>query len=247
MWPESVYHRNEVEPASGAVRPRSPSLASGSISNNAKVCSCDLARRYGRPTSGLIGSSRILPRSFLNSRADFSVRRSRTSCNVATLSSIHGRGGALKTLSRLWRSIPSSDVNPWTFCQECFWYNPAKMPTPAEWVNVRRVRIKDSVEYVWWLSKTPWPKADNRNVLNPYSKDMIRLKRRGVRGTVRPSGHNIKSSFDKIDAGGSIPPNVVDGRILPDEMLRFGNNSATDTYTNRCKEAGVKICTGRGT
>ena len=74
------------------------------------------------------------------------VRRSRTSCNVATLSSIHGRGGALKTLSRLWRGIPSSDVNPWTFCQECFWYNPAKMPTPAEWVNVRRVRI---VEIVW--------------------------------------------------------------------------------------------------
>lgn len=125
--------------------------------------------------------------------------------------------------------------------QECFWYNPAKMPTPAEWVNVRRVRIKDSVEYVWWLSKTPWPKADNRNVLNPYSKDMIRLNRRGVRETVRPSGHNIKSSFDKIDAGGSIPPNVVDGRILPDEMLRFGNNSATDTYTKRCKEEGIKI------
>ena len=24
-------------------------------------------------------------------------------------------------------------------------------------------------------------------------------------------------------------------------MLRFGNNSATDIYTKRCKEAGVKI------
>ncbi len=35
--------------------------------------------------------------------------------------------------------------------QECFWYNPAKMPVPAEWVTVRRVRIRDSVEYVWWL------------------------------------------------------------------------------------------------
>ena len=31
--------------------------------------------------------------------------------------------------------------------QECFWYNPAKLPAPAEWVNVRRERIKDSVEY----------------------------------------------------------------------------------------------------
>ena len=35
--------------------------------------------------------------------------------------------------------------------QEGFWYNPAKMPMPAEWVTVRRIRIKDSVEYVWWF------------------------------------------------------------------------------------------------
>ena len=74
--------------------------------------------------------------------------------------------------------------------QECFWYNPAKMPMPAEWVTVRRVRIKDSVEYVWWFSKTPWPKADNRMVLRPYSADMIRLNRRGVRRTVRLSGQH---------------------------------------------------------
>jgi len=38
--------------------------------------------------------------------------------------------------------------------QECSWYNPAKMPMPPESVTVRRVRIKDYVEYVWWFSKT---------------------------------------------------------------------------------------------
>ena len=68
--------------------------------------------------------------------------------------------------------------------QECFWYNPAKMPMPAEWVTVRRIRIRDSVEYVWWLSKTEWPKANNRAVLKPYSKDMLRLNSRGLNGTV---------------------------------------------------------------
>ena len=68
--------------------------------------------------------------------------------------------------------------------QECFWYNPAKMPMPAEWVTVRRIRIRDSVEYVWWLSKTPFPKASNRTVLKPYSKDMHRLNQRG------PQSHN---------------------------------------------------------
>jgi len=126
--------------------------------------------------------------------------------------------------------------------QECFWYNPAKMPAPAEWVTVRRIRIRDSVEYVWWLSRTPWPKADNRRVLKPYSKDMIRLNQRGVRPTTRPSGYNIKSTFDTIDAGGSIPPNVIElENETPSDMLKFGNNASNDTYTRLCKETGIRI------
>ena len=129
--------------------------------------------------------------------------------------------------------------------QECFWYNPAKMPMPAEWVTVRRIRIRDSVEYVWWLSKTPWPKANNRAVLKPYSKDMERLNRRGIRATVRPSGHNIKTSFSDIDAGGSIPPNVIEEdheeRETSESLLKLGNNAANDSYTKLCKEHGQKI------
>ncbi len=128
------------------------------------------------------------------------------------------------------------------FClaQEFYWYNPAKLPMPAEWVTVRRIRVKDAVEHVWWLGKTPWPKANNRNVLKPYSADMIRLNGRGVRPTVRPSGHNIRKSFDSVDAGGAIAPNVFESQ-LPEDFLKFGNNAANDVYTIRCKEAGVKI------
>ena len=44
-------------------------------------------------------------------------------------------------------------------CQEHYWWNPSKLPTPAEWVNIRRVHVKDAVNCVWWLSPTPWPKA----------------------------------------------------------------------------------------
>lgn len=124
--------------------------------------------------------------------------------------------------------------------QECFWYNPAKMPVPAEWVTVRRIRIRDSVEYVWWLSKTPTPKANNRNVLKPYSKDMVRLNKNGVKPAKRPSGHNITSAFDKIEAGGSIPPNVIEDEIPP-SLLKFGNNASNDPYTKLCKEAGLEI------
>jgi site-specific DNA-methyltransferase (cytosine-N4-specific) len=132
--------------------------------------------------------------------------------------------------------------------QECFWYNPAKMPMPAEWVTVRRIRIKDSVEYVWWFSKTPWPKASNGRVLKEYSPDMIRLSRRGVRPTVRPSGHVIRDSFDKVEAGGAIPSNVVEDGLseqmdipTPDTMLKFGNNAANDEYARRSKDLGLKM------
>jgi DNA modification methylase len=128
--------------------------------------------------------------------------------------------------------------------QECFWFNPAKLPMPAEWVTVRRIRIKDSVEYVWWFSKNEWAKSNNRKVLRKYSNDMQRLNGKGLSPTKRPSGHNIKSSFSKTDAGGSIPPNVLEEIIsdddVPENFLKFGNNAANDSYTIRCKQAGLK-------
>ena len=67
--------------------------------------------------------------------------------------------------------------NPPVFnlAQEFYWFNPAKLPGPVQWVNVDRVRVKDSIEPIWWLSKTPNPKANNRAVLSPYSRHMERL------------------------------------------------------------------------
>jgi site-specific DNA-methyltransferase (cytosine-N4-specific) len=116
------------------------------------------------------------------------------------------------------------------FCQEFFWYNPAKMPAPAEWVNVRRIRVKDSVEYIYWLGKSPNPKADNLRILQPYSKDMIRLIKRGVKKTIRPSGHNIKATFAN-DRGGAIPGN----------MIECGNNESNSIYISLLKKLGRKI------
>jgi DNA modification methylase len=127
--------------------------------------------------------------------------------------------------------------------QEFFWHNPAKMPAPAEWVTVRRIRVKDSVEYIWWLSKTPHPKASNLNVLREYSADMLRLNRRKLRETTRPSGHIIRESFSNVETGGAIPSNVLEGdrNELPESMLTMGNNAANDNYTLRCRESGIKI------
>ncbi len=126
--------------------------------------------------------------------------------------------------------IALCDVVGFHLAQECFWYNPAKLPAPAEWVNVRRIRIKDSVEYVWWLSPTAWPYANNRAVLIPHSEDMKRLIRNGFRSTKRPSGHNITEKFG-LDRGGSIPSN----------LLERGNNESNSGYIKDCRSNGKKV------
>ena len=113
--------------------------------------------------------------------------------------------------------------------QECFWHNPAKLPAPAEWVNVRRQRIKDAVEYVFWLSKTEWPRANNRNVLVEYSKDMLRLIEQGYKAKTRPSGHVITAKFQR-DHGGSIPSNLIER----------GNNESNSAYIRACAAAGLR-------
>lgn len=115
------------------------------------------------------------------------------------------------------------------FAQDVYWNNPGALPAPAEWVNVRRIRLKCAVNLVWWLSKTPWPRADNRNVLKAYSDDMVRLLRRGYRKTIRPSGHNITEKFR--DRGGAIPSNLID----------IGNNDSNGTYLKRCRQARLPI------
>lgn len=159
---------------------------------------------------------------------------------VLNIGGSYNRGTPTRSLYHFHLLIALVEEIGFHLAQECFWYNPAKMPAPAEWVTVRRIRVKDSVEYVWWLSKTPWPKASNLKVLKAYSPDMIRLNQNGVKAAVRPSGHVIRSSFDKTRAGGSIPPNVTEAQ-LADSMLRLGNNASNDKYTKRCKEIGLKI------
>src|SRR5580700_4172952 len=89
--------------------------------------------------------------------------------------------------------------------QEFYWWNPSKLPTPAEWVNIRRIRVKDAINTVWWLSKSEWPRANNRRVLQPYSPSMKVLLAKGYKAKLRPSGHDISDNFS-IDNGAASPP-----------------------------------------
>ncbi len=113
--------------------------------------------------------------------------------------------------------------------QEFYWWNPSKLPTPAEWVTVRRIRVKDAINCVWWLSPSPWPRASNRRVLQPYSSSMRDLLRNGYRPKRRPSGHEISEKF-AIDNGAAIPPNLI---AIP-------NTESNSYYLRYCREHGIE-------
>ena len=115
-------------------------------------------------------------------------------------------------------------------CQEHFWWNPSKLPTPAEWVNVRRVRVKDAVNCIWWLSPTPWPKASNKRVLAPYSDSMLDLLKNGYSARLRPSGHDISDKFQKNN-GGAVPPN----------LLAIANTESSGKYQDYCRKNSLDI------
>jgi site-specific DNA-methyltransferase (cytosine-N4-specific) len=116
--------------------------------------------------------------------------------------------------------------------QEFFWNNPSKLPSPIEWVNKRKLRAKDSVNTIWWFSKTEWPKADVSKVLAPYSERMKRLLRDPesfYRPKARPSGHDIGKAFAK-DNGGAIPSN----------LLQVANSESNGCYLRGCKTNSIK-------
>jgi site-specific DNA-methyltransferase (cytosine-N4-specific) len=114
--------------------------------------------------------------------------------------------------------------------QEVYWYNPCKLPTPAEWVTIRRTRVKDAVNVMWWFGKTEEPRADNRRVLKPYSRSMRRLLRDGYQPARRPSQHDIGPHFRR-DNGGAIPPN----------LLEVPNTRSADQYIRACRAAGLPV------
>jgi len=116
--------------------------------------------------------------------------------------------------------------------QDFYWFNPAKLPSPIEWVNKRKIRVKDSINTVWWFSKTPWPKSDVRQVLAPYSERMKKLlenPNKYYTPKKRPSGHDIGSSFGK-DNGGAIPSNLI----------QISNSESNSSYLTACKAVGVR-------
>lgn len=133
-------------------------------------------------------------------------------------------------------------------CQEFICYNPSRLPSPAQWVTINRIRTIDSFTHVWWMAKSDNPKADNRNVLRPYSKSMKSLlKRQSYNSGKRPSEHKISNTSFLTDHNGSIMPNVLelekidDNRELrlPANMLSIANTNANGFFLKTCRERKI--------
>lgn len=108
--------------------------------------------------------------------------------------------------------------------QDFYWYNPAKLPSPIEWVNVRKIRVTDAVTHIWWLTpeinkdsaveegEHPHPEANNQRVLQEYSDSQKELIDSGeYNDGKRSSGWNIDSESFANKNDGSIPDNFIEG------------------------------------
>ena len=164
----------------------------------------------------------------------YEVRRvlRETGSFVLDLGGAYQRGVPVRSLYQYRVLLKMCDEVGFYLAEEFFWHNPAKLPSPIEWVNKRKMRAKDSVNTVWWFSKSEWPKADVRHVLAPYSERMKTLLKNPdafYKPKDRPSGHDISKGFGS-DNGGAIPSN----------LLQIPNTESNSSYLRLSKLVGLK-------
>lgn len=149
---------------------------------------------------------------------------------VLDLGGAYERGRPVRSLYNYRVLLSFCDQLGYKLAEEFFWFNPAKLPSPIEWVNKRKLRVKDAVNTVWWFSKNDFPKADVTKVLVFYSDRMNTLLKDASKFYTpkeRPSGHDISGAFAK-DNGGAIPPN----------LLQIPNTESNSNYLRLCKQIG---------
>ncbi|KYC51608.1 DNA-methyltransferase [Methanothrix soehngenii] len=134
-------------------------------------------------------------------------------------------------------------------CQEFICYNPSRLPSPTQWVTIERIRVVDSFTRIWWMSKSDHPKADNKKILRPYSKDMKNLlKSKKYNAGKRPSQYEIGQTSFLIDNNGSIMHNLIELEPiknqdirLPKNVLSIANTNSNDFFLKTCRERSVQL------
>jgi site-specific DNA-methyltransferase (cytosine-N4-specific) len=70
--------------------------------------------------------------------------------------------------------------------QDFYWWNPSRLPTPAEWVTVRHIRVKDAIDTVWWLSKTPLAQGEQSACAATLQQQYARTAQKGLSSQKTP-------------------------------------------------------------
>ena len=151
---------------------------------------------------------------------------------VVDLGGAYEKGTPVRSLYNFRIPIYFCDKIGFFLAEDFYWFNPSKLPSPIEWVNKRKIRAKDSVNTVWWFSKSEFPKSDVTKVLTEYSSRMKKLLEDPAKfydPKKRPSGHNISTGFAK-DNGGAIPSN----------LLQIPNTDSNSQYLRGCKSLELK-------
>lgn len=158
---------------------------------------------------------------------------------VLDLGGAYQKGKPVRSLYNYRILLKFCDELEYNLAEEFFWFNPAKLPSPIEWVNRRKIRVKDAVNTVWWFSKSDNPKSDITKVLVPYSdrmKQLLKNPDKFYKPKLRPSGHDIGGRFG-VDKGGAIPSNYI---IDQTNALEIANTESTSRYLKNCKIAGAE-------
>ena len=151
---------------------------------------------------------------------------------VLDLGGAYEKGKPVRSLYNFRIPIYFCDEIGFFLAEDFYWFNPSKLPSPIEWVNKRKIRAKDSVNTVWWFSKSEFPKSDVTQVLTEYSDRMKKLLQdpgKFYDPKKRPSGHDISTNFSKNN-GGAIPSN----------LLQIPNSESNSLYLRACKSLEVK-------
>lgn len=146
---------------------------------------------------------------------------------VLDLGGAYQKGKPVRSLYNFRVPIHFCDEIGFFLAEDFYWFNSSKLPTPIEWVNKKKIRAKDSVNTVWWFSKSEFPKSDVTKVLVEYSSRMRKLledPERFYDPKKRPSGHGISKAFGRNN-GGAIPSN----------LLQIPNSDSNSQYLRRCK------------
>jgi site-specific DNA-methyltransferase (cytosine-N4-specific) len=151
---------------------------------------------------------------------------------VLDLGGAYQKGVPARSLYNFRIPIHFCDDLGFFLAEDFYWFNPSKLPSPIEWVNKRKIRAKDSVNTVWWFSKTEFPKANVSNVLTEYSDRMKKLLEdpdKFYDAKKRPSGHDIGKGFGKNNKG-----------AIPSNLLQIPNSESNGGYMSGCKSIGIK-------